>query len=316
MKLVRSILLRLLYGTLSLLFISLITFAASSLSPGDPAQRIAGEKASPETVQRIRENMGLDRPWPERYVKFIAGATKFDFGQSYYGTKEDVGTIIKRNLPMTLKIAAMAILLAAILGILMGTLAAVYENRFADRSVLVLSTLGVTLPNFVLAPILVYIFYLKLDQLPATWSTTLVVPEIYYLILPVVILAARPTAQLTRLTRASMIETLNQDFIRLAIAKGVPSLRLIFRHALRNAILPVVTAIGTNFGFLLTGSFVVETIFTLPGIGREGILAIQRNDIPMVQATVLLAGAIFILINLLVDIALPVLDPRIREAQV
>jgi peptide/nickel transport system permease protein len=309
-------LLRLVYGALSLIFISLITFAASSLAPGDPAQRIAGEKASPETVQRIRENMGLDRPWPERYVRFLSGAVKLDFGQSYYGTKEDVSTIIKRNLPMTLKIATMAILLAAILGILMGTLAAVRENRLADRLVLTLSTLGVTLPNFVLAPILVYVFYLRLDMLPATWADERVVPDIYYLVLPVVILAARPMAQLTRLTRASMIETLAQDFMKLAVAKGVPPMRLIFWHGLRNAILPVVTAIGTNFGFLLTGSFVVETIFTLPGIGREGILAIQRNDIPMVQATVLLAGAIFILINLLVDIALPILDPRIREAQV
>lgn len=316
MKLARSILLRLVYGALSLIFISLITFAASSLAPGDPAQRIAGEKASPETVQRIRENMGLDRPWPERYVRFLSGAVKLDFGQSYYGTKEDVSTIIKRNLPMTLKIATMAILLAAILGILMGTLAAVRENRLADRLVLTLSTLGVTLPNFVLAPILVYVFYLRLDMLPATWADERVVPDIYYLVLPVVILAARPMAQLTRLTRASMIETLAQDFMKLAVAKGVPPMRLIFWHGLRNAILPVVTAIGTNFGFLLTGSFVVETIFTLPGIGREGILAIQRNDIPMVQATVLLAGAIFILINLLVDIALPILDPRIREAQV
>jgi ABC-type dipeptide/oligopeptide/nickel transport system permease component len=140
--------------------------------------------------------------------------------------------------------------------------------------------------------------------------------DFYYYILPVAILAARPMAMLTRLTRASMVETLKQEFIRTAIAKGVPTGRLYFRHALRNAILPVITAIGTSFGFLLTGSFVVERAFTLPGLGSTTIEAIQRGDFPVVGACVLLTGFLFILINLLVDLILPLLDPRIRESQV
>jgi peptide/nickel transport system permease protein len=225
---------------------------------------------------------------------------------------------VRRNLPMTLITAFTAMLIAAFVGILLGTLAGVYENRFADRMVLFFSTLGVTLPAFVLAPLLVGIFANRhvLDLLPQDWESELRGPAYMYLILPVAILAARPAALLTRLTRASLIDTFQQEFIRTAVAKGVPRGRLIFRHALRNAILPVITAIGTSFGFLLTGSFVIERYFRLPGIGREAIEAIQRQDTPVIQACILLTGVMFIVVNLVVDILLPILDPRIREAQV
>lgn len=316
MKLARAIILRLLFGLLSLVFITLVTFIADELAPGDAALVFAGEKATLEQIGRIRHLMGLDRPAPVRYVEFLKNAVRGDFGTSYYGTKEPVTDIIKRNLPMTLKIAFAAILLAAIVGITLGTIAAVHQNKIQDRSVLVLSTLGVTIPNFVLAPILVLIFALYLDMLPINWEANLRAPAYMYLILPVIILSARPAAMLTRLTRASMIDTLQQEFIRLAVAKGVPRMRLILRHALRNAILPVVTATGTSFGFLLTGSFVVERFFTLPGLGREVIEAIQQGNVPVIQAGILVTGTMFILINLLVDIILPILDPRIREAQV
>jgi ABC-type dipeptide/oligopeptide/nickel transport system permease component len=239
-----------------------------------------------------------------------------DFGRSYYGTKEPVADVLKRSIPITSLIAFCAIVLASFVGILLGTIAAVFQNRIPDRSLLTLSTLGVTLPNFVLAPILQYIFAIRLNQLPLTWETELRAPIYFYLLLPVTILAARPAALLTRLTRASMIETMGQEFIRTAVAKGVPSGRLIVRHALRNAILPVITAIGTSFGFLLTGSFVIERAFAIPGIGSATIEAIQKGDMPVIQACVLVTGAMFIFLNLLVDLALPILDPRIRESQV
>jgi ABC-type dipeptide/oligopeptide/nickel transport system permease component len=176
--------------------------------------------------------------------------------------------------------------------------------------------LGVTLPNFVLAPILVYIFAVKLDMLPTTWESDLRAPEWMYLLLPVVVLSLRPTALITRLTRASMIETLKQEFIRTAIAKGVPRFRLVTKYALRNAILPVITSIGTTFGFLLTGSFVAERVFTIPGVGSETIEAILRKDVPVIQGCVLATGIMFVVINTIVDLLLPILDPRIREAQV
>lgn len=304
------------YGAVSLLFISLVTFLADEMAPGDAATVIAGEKASVAAVERLREQMGLNRPWPVRYVEFVGKAATLDFGDSYIGTKEPVVDLIARNLPMTMLVATSAICLAALVGIVLGSLAGVYQNRWPDRLVLSSSTLGVTVPNFVLAPVLVYVFALHLDVLPINWEVQRFAPDWMYLLLPVTILSLRPMATLTRLTRASMIDTLQQEFIRLAIAKGVPRGRLIVRHALRNAILPVVTAIGTSFGFLLTGSFVIETAFTLPGIGRAAIEAIQKRDTPVIQATTLVAGLLFIAVNLIVDLLLPVLDPRIREAQV
>jgi len=315
-RLVKAILLRLLFGVFSLLFISFVTFVAGEFSPGDPATILAGEKASLETVQQIRHNIGLDRPWPERYARYVGHAVQGDFGVSYYSTHEPVRDILKRTTPMTMKLASQAIVLAAAIGIFFGTIAAVYQRKIADKAILTITTLGVTTPNFVLAPLLVYIFCSRLDVLPLTWATTLVAPEFYYFILPVTILAARPAALITRLTRASMIDTLDQEFIRTATAKGVPRGRLLFRHALRNAILPVITTIGTSFGFLLTGSFVLERYFLMPGLGSTVIEAIQQIDMPVVQAGVLVTGAMFIFLNLIVDILLPILDPRIRESQI
>lgn len=316
MKLLRPISLRLLFGIVSLAFVSLITFLAANLAPGDAARIIVGEKGSEAAYQQVRKELGLDLPIPTRFVNFIGDAARGDFGRSYVGTREPVADKVKRNLPMTLRIAAWAILLATAAGILLGTLAAIKEDRWLDKVILTLSTLGVTVPNFVLAPVLVLIFAVNLDVLPTTWTSDRAASDFYYLVLPVTILSLRPMASITRLTRASMIDTLKQEFIRLAIAKGVAPFRVITKHALRNAILPVLTSIGTSFGFLLTGSFIIETAFTLPGLGREAIEAIQKRDIPTIQATTLVAGAIFILINLVIDVLLPILDPRIREAQV
>ncbi len=316
MKLLRAILIRILFGAVSLVFISFVTFAAGAQMKGDAATIIAGEKATPQQRERIRHIMGLDRPWPVRYVKYVDDALHGDFGQSYFGTQEPVGNIVARTLPMTAKLAGLAILLASIVGITAGTLAAVFQQRLADRALLTLSTVFVTLPNFVLAPILVYIYCVNLNYLPLAWEEPLRAPEWMYLTLPVAILATRPAALLTRLTRQSMIDTLQQEFIKTATAKGVPRGRLLFRHALRNAILPVITAVGTSFGFLLTGSFVIERFFLIPGLGSTTIEAILQGNTPVIQACVLLTGAMFILLNLVVDATLPILDPRIRESQV
>lgn len=315
-SLAKSLGLRLFYAVLSLLFISLVTFLADEVAPGDQATVLAGEKASLETVLRLRDQLGLNRPWPIRYGEYLGNVFHGDFGKSFHGTKEPVVDIVARTLPMTALVAFCAICLAAFLGIILGTIAAIKQNGPVDRSVLVVSTLGVTIPTFVLAPVFVKIFAEHFDVLPGQWAAELAGPVWMYLIMPVVILSARPAAQITRLCRASMIETLQQEFIKLARAKGVPPGRLFIRHGLRNAILPVVTAIGTNFGFLLTGSFIIETAFRLPGIGATAIESIKKGDTPVIQATVLIAGALFVLINLLVDLALPVLDPRIREAQI
>ena len=312
----KAIGLRLLFCAFSLLFISLVTFVAGEFAPGDPATIIGGEKASLATIKSIRQGLGLDQPWPVRYARYVDHALHGDFGKSYYGTQEHVSDILARTIPITLKMAFMAIVLASAFGIFFGAIAAVYQQRATDKFVLTFSTLGVTTPNFVLAPILVYIFCLKLDYLPLIWTPNHQESDLYYFLLPVVVLAARPAALITRLTRASMIDTLDQEFIRTATAKGVPRGRLLIRHALRNAILPVITAIGTSFGFLLTGSFVVERFFSLPGIGSKVIESILQSDMPVVQAGVFVTGAMFIFLNLLVDILQPLLDPRIRESQI
>lgn len=316
MQLIKALVLRLAFGCVSLLIISFITFVASALAPGDPARYVAGEKATEEQYMRIREQMGLNKPLLIRYGKYIGDIAQGNWGESYQGTHEPVGDILKRSITMTAKVAFLALLLASITGITFGTIAAIRENKFADRAVLTLSTLGVTLPNFVLAPILVYIFAVRLNKLPVGWEVELRAPEWYYLLLPVIVMSLRPMAMLTRLTRAAMVETLRQEFIRTGIAKGIPPFRLYTKYALRNAILPVITTIGTTFGFLLTGSFVVERFFIMPGLGSKTIEAILSNDIPVIQACVLVTGAMFVLVNTIVDLALPILDPRIREAQV
>ncbi len=317
-RLTKAILLRLLYGLLSLLFISLVTFIAGEFAPGDAAQIIVGEKASHEAYIAKRHELGLDKPWPIRYADYVWGAAHFDFGNSWFGMRRPVSDIIKEAAPVTIRIAVLATILAAIVGITLGTFAGIYRNRGPDTVVTTISTLGVTIPNFVLLPMLVYFLSNQLHQLPGDNLAyrNLGMGEIYYLILPVLVLAARPAALLTRLTRASMVDTMQQEFIKTATAKGVPPFRLVFKHGLRNAILPVISAIGVNFGFLLTGSFVVERAYVISGLGSRAIEAIYMRDTPVIQATVLVTGAMFIVVNLLVDLALPILDPRIREAQV
>jgi peptide/nickel transport system permease protein len=314
----KSISTRLLYGLVSILFIAFVTFIIDEVAPGDAALLELGDKATPQTLAIMRAEMGLDRPWPVRFGEFVIKATQLDFGMSYAGVREPVRDKITRALPTTMQVAFLAICLAAIIGLTLGTISAIRQNKFADRAALSLSTLGVTIPNFVLAPILVYVFAVQLNYLPTSWAPPdrRTAPDIFYLLLPVLVMAARPAATLTRLTRASMIDILQQEFIRLAVAKGVPPFRLIFLHGLRNAILPVVTAIGTSFGFLLTGSFVVETVFVMPGLGSLAIDAVRQRDTPVILATTLVAGVVFVLVNLAVDLILPILDPRIRESQV
>ena len=326
MRLLKAILLRLLYGVLSLLFITFVSFIADELAPGDAATVRAGEKASLQQIEQLRHDMGLDRPWTVRYVESLGNMTHGNFGESYYGVHEPVVDIIKRTLPVTMRLALLAIILASAIGITFGTLAAIYQNRFIDRTILTAGTLGVTIPNFVLGPLLVILFTKVLNDylygsfgfgIADSFQTSAEKPANWTMfVLPVIVLASRPAAMLTRLTRASMIETMQQEFIRMATAKGVPFWRLIIRHALRNAILPVITAIGTSVGFLLTGSFVTERFFLIPGLGQETIAAILQTNAPVFTGCIIVTGVLFLVVNLLVDLILPILDPRIREAQV
>lgn len=315
-SLTRRLLGRVAAGLLSVLFVAFVTFMADELAPGDAAMAILGEKARPEQITAMREQMGLDRPVAVRFVEYVGNAARGDFGNSYFGTREPVSELIGRSLPITAMLAVLAIGVAALIGILLGSLAAIFEDRWPDRIILALSTLGVTVPNFVLIPIFMLIFVLRMDLFPLTWETPLRGPLFFYLVLPVAVLAARPMAVLTRLTRASFVDVLRQEYMRFARAKGVPFGQRMFKHGLRNAMPPVVTAMGNSFGILLTGSFITETAFAMPGLGKAAIDAIKKRDTPVVMATALTAAVLYILVNLIVDLMQPALDPRVRESQV
>jgi len=303
---VRYVLSRLLQAIPTLLLISFLTFIMGYLAPGDPIRMILGEHSDPQTVAQVRHELGLDQPWYVQYGRFVWSAVKGDFGISLYN-RRPVGDVIRESFPATATLAVLAILLAIAVGIPAGIIAAVFHNRLPDRLSMAGVVLGISVPNFVLATLLILLVSVRLGWLPvAGWGA----PE--YLVLPVLVLAARPSASIARFTRTSMLEVLQQDYIRTARAKGVPERAVILKHALPNALLPVVTVIGNAFGYLLTGSFIVETVFAVPGVGYKSIEAILRRDYPVIQATTLLFAFLFIAVNLFVDILYTRLDPRVR----
>jgi ABC-type dipeptide/oligopeptide/nickel transport system permease component len=303
---VRYVLSRLLQAIPTLLLISFLTFIMGYLAPGDPIRMILGERSDPQAVAQVRRELGLDQPWYVQYGRFVWNAVRGDFGISLYN-RRPVGDIIRESFPATATLAVLAILLAITVGIPAGVVAAVWHNRLPDRLSMAGVVLGISVPNFVLATLLILLVSVRLGWLPvAGWGA----PE--YVVLPVLVLAARPSASIARFTRTSMLEVLQQDYIRTARAKGVPEPFVILKHALPNALLPVVTVIGNAFGYLLTGSFIVETVFAVPGVGYKSIEAILRRDYPVIQATTLLFAFLFIVVNLLVDILYTRLDPRVR----
>jgi ABC-type dipeptide/oligopeptide/nickel transport system permease component len=303
---VRYVLSRLLQAIPTLLLISFLTFIMGYLAPGDPIRMILGERSDPQAVAQVRRELGLDQPWYVQYGRFVWKAVRGDFGISLYN-RRPVGDIIRESFPATATLAVLAILLAITVGIPAGVVAAVWHNRLPDRLSMAGVVLGISVPNFVLATLLILLVSVRLGWLPvAGWGA----PE--YVVLPVLVLAARPSASIARFTRTSMLEVLQQDYIRTARAKGVPEPFVILKHALPNALLPVVTVIGNAFGYLLTGSFIVETVFAVPGVGYKSIEAILRRDYPVIQATTLLFAFLFIVVNLLVDILYTRLDPRVR----
>ena len=274
--------------------------------PGDPAKVMAGDRATPELIEQIRHNLGLDKPIWEQYLIFLGNALKGDLGRSVK-FREPVIRVIARAFPLTLKLTLLSVSVGTALGLLIGIVTAVKRNTWIDNVSMAFIIFFYSMPTFWLGLMLILILAVKLRWLPVqgadSWK---------HFVMPVINLAAGEAALIARLTRSSMIEVLNADYIRTARAKGLTERWVLLRHALKNALIPVITVVGLSVGGLLGGAVITESIFGLPGIGRLAIDAIHNRDYPMIQATVLLVAIAFVLTNLIVDIAYVFVDPRIR----
>ena len=317
-----------------LLGVSIVVFFMVRAIPGDPAQIMLGQQATQEQVQQIRENMGLDKPIFVQYGLFLKDALRGDLGDSIV-TGRPVTTELLTRLPATLELTAFAMLIAILVGVPVGVISAVRQYSLLDKSTSVLALTGISMPIFWLAMILVVIFGVNLELLPfpgrldpttgITAITGLVLVDslltlnfagfwdgLLHLIMPALALATIPMAVIVRMTRSSMLEVMNEDYVRTARAKGVVPWRVVFKHALRNAMLPTITVIGLQTGLLMGGAIITETIFSWPGIGLYAYNSISSRDYASIQGVVLYGALLFVLVNLLVDILYAILDPRVR----
>jgi ABC-type dipeptide/oligopeptide/nickel transport system permease component len=292
---------------LPLLFaVSVLTFVLMQLTPGDPATLILGQDATPELVAQLRAELGLDRSLPEQYLRFVTDALSGDLGRSY-SNNVPVADELARAWPATMQLAVGAIVLALAVGLPLGILSAVAQGTWFDYATKIVVLASFSMPIYWLGLMFIYLFAVQLAWLPTSGSGT---PQ--HFVLPVVSLAIWSLAAVVRMTRASMLEVLTEDYIRTARAKGLPELALLIRHALRPALNPVVTLAGLQFGQLMAGAVLTETVFNWPGVGRMMVVAVFARDYPTIRAIVLIVAATFILVNLVVDILYARLDPRIR----
>jgi peptide/nickel transport system permease protein len=305
---------RLLIGLVTLLLASAVVFAILEVLPGDPALLMLGMNASPDAVEALRQQMGLNEPVLVRYLSWLSGLFVGDFGRSFTYSSPVLDLIAERAV-VSLPLAVMALLLSTAIAIPIGIFAAARRGSFGDASVMGITQIGVAMPNFWFALILVYIFAVWLRLVPAGgfpgWGAGLW-PGIKALILPAVALALPQAAILARVTRGAMLEVLGEDYIRTARAKGMPRQVVLWRHALRNAMIPVLTILGLQFAFLLAGTLIVENVFYLPGLGRLLFQAITQRDLIVVEGLIMLLVASVVIVNLLVDLAYAVVDPRLR----
>jgi ABC-type dipeptide/oligopeptide/nickel transport system permease component len=298
---------RLLAAVPVLFGVTLAVFSMLFLVPGDPVKMMLAEfVTSPEQVAQMRAQLHLDEPIPVQYGRFVGNALRGDLGTSIR-SRRPVVTEIAENAASTAQLAVAGMLVAVVLGIPLGLLAALRRNSWLDVASMAVALLGVSMPSFWLGLLLIFVFSLQIGWFPATGGG-----DIVHLVLPSVTLGAIASAIIARLTRSSMLEVLGQDYVRTARAKGLAWWGVVVRHALKNALIPVITIFGLQFGNLLAGAVIVETVFSRPGIGRLIVGGILAKDFPLVQGTVLFVATGYVLINVLVDIAYGFVDPRIR----
>ena len=289
-----------------LLGVSLASFGLLQFVPGDPALILAGEEATEETLTRIRQEHGLDRALPVQYLVYLRNIVRGNLGISIQ-SRQPVATLIAQRFPFTLKLACLAILVSAALGVVAGVVAATRRNSALDLAALLGSLVGISLPIFWLGLLMMLVFSVRLRWFPAGGSGTAA-----HLVLPAIVLGAASSGVIARMTRASMLEVLRQDYIRTARAKGVTERLVVCRHALGNAMIPILTVFGLEFGYNLGGAVLTETVFSLPGVGRLIVEGIFARDYPVVQGAMLVVATTFVLVNLLTDVAYAFVDPRIR----
>ena len=289
-----------------LLGVATLVFSLIHFIPGDPAQAMLGETASAADVEELRRQLGLDRPLIRQYGSFLAGVARGDLGTSLR-TGQPVTAQILERIPATFELAAAAMLVAMLFAIPLGIAAAVRRGTAVDHAAMTVALAGVSVPNFWLGPLLALVFAVELGWLPVSGRGTL-----SHLVLPAISLGAGLSAILARMTRASLLEELREQYVQAARARGTSASRAILRHAFRNSLIPVVTIVGLQFGVVLTGAVITETIFAWPGVGRLLIQSIGFRDYPLVQGCILFIAVVYVLVNLITDLVYGVLDPRIR----
>lgn len=297
---------RLLLSLPTLAGVLVVVFLLLYVAPGDPVQAMVGERADPATIARLRADLHLDDPLPAQFGHYAGGVLRGDLGRSYVTNRPIVSDIAER-FPRTLLLATAAMLLATVTGVTIGVLASLRPNGWFDRIALAVTYLGISFPVYWIGLLLIVLFAVTLRWLPASGYGRL-----EFLVLPALALGSRSIAYLARVTRSAILEVLGADFVRTARAKGLAESGVVVRHALRNALIPVITVIGLDFGAYLTGSILTETIFSWPGIGRYVVMAISRRDLPAVQGAVLFLSVVFVLVNLITDLAYQRADPRLR----
>lgn len=289
----------------TILIIATLTFVLMHLIPGSPFE---GERTTNPTIQANLEKFyKLDEPLQIQYLSYLKSIVTFDFGPSIKKPNESVNELLARGFPISFELGMATILVALLSGIILGTIAALRHNGLVDYFAMTFAVVGISVPNFVLATLLIQQLAVTWDLLPAaTWSSPL------HMILPIIALATGPTAIIARLTRSSMLEVLTQDYIKMARAKGLSPVRIIVRHALRNALMPVVTILGTMLAGILTGTFVIERIFAIPGMGKYFVESINNRDYPVIMGTTVFYSAFLVFMLFIVDIVYGLLDPRIK----
>jgi ABC-type dipeptide/oligopeptide/nickel transport system permease component len=304
---VLGFLLRRIALTIPVLFgVATLVFSLIHLVPGDPAQAMLGDGASPQDVQELRSRLGLDRPLLEQYGAFLAGVGRGDLGVSFR-TGQSVTAMIVERMPATIELAMAAMLVTIVIALPLGIAAAVWRGTTIDYGAMTFALAGISIPNFWLGPLLAIVFAVELGWLPVSGRGGAA-----SLVLPSLSLGLALAAILARMTRASLLEELHQLYVRASRARGVATPRAILQHALGNSLIPIVTIVGSQFGAVLTGAVITETIFAWPGIGRLLIQSIGFRDYPMVQGCILLIAVTYVAVNLLTDVLYGVLDPRIR----